>query len=155
MDDCPNKQTHIISMDLTLLIHLRLTSINQPINQMKKWILVGIVLLAGIITNPIQGIAQEVKVEMSKAEKKAIKQDKKLQDAKVKLGKNIEKLQKFEVKLTKTQVKFEKDNAAEKLSPSDVEKITKKIGKQRKSIEKLENDIEKLEKFIEENEDGI
>jgi hypothetical protein len=128
---------------------------NQPIKQMKKWILIGIVLLAGIITNPMQGIAQEVKVEMSKAEKKAIKEDKKLQNAKIKLGKNIEKLQKAQAKLTKTRVKFEKDNATGKLSPNDIEKITKKIDKQRKSVEKLESDIDKLEEFIKEKEDGM
>jgi hypothetical protein len=71
------------------------------------------------------------------------------------LGKKLEKLQKEEAKLVKTQTKFEKDNAAGKLSPNDVEKITKKISKQKKSIEGLKKDIEKLEKYIRENEDGI
>jgi uncharacterized protein YlxW (UPF0749 family) len=122
---------------------------------MKKWITMGLILLIGIMFNPIHGSAQEVKVEMSKAEKKAIKQDNKLQDAKIKLGKTLEKLQKEKEKLAKTRIKFEKDNAAGKLSPNDVEKITKKIEKQRKSIEKLESDIEKLELFIKESEDGF
>jgi len=75
---------------------------------MKKWITMGLILLIGIMFNPIHGSAQEVKVEMSKAEKKAIKQDNKLQDAKIKLGKTLEKLQKKKKNLLKLELNSKK-----------------------------------------------
>lgn len=46
---------------------------------------------------------------------------------------------------------FDKKNAAGKFSPNDVEKITKKIGKQTKSIEKIEKEMSKLEEYIRKN----
>ena len=118
-------------------------------NTIKKTLLLSLIAVFGLITIPNLASAQTS--EMSKEEKKEIKSAEKLVKAKIDLGKKLEKLQKEEAKLVKTQTKFEKDNAAGKLSPNDVEKITK----QKKSIEGLKKDIEKLEKYIRENEDGI
>jgi len=68
----------------------------------------GLILLIGIMFNPIHGSAQEVKVEMSKAEKKAIKQDNKLQDAKIKARENSRKASKRKKNLLKLELNSKK-----------------------------------------------
>ena len=44
--------------------------------------------------------------------------------------------------------KFQSGNSSGKLSPNDVEKMTKALEKQTKNIDKLSKDIEKLEKYL-------
>jgi Ni/Co efflux regulator RcnB len=120
---------------------------------LKKLILVSCLALIGVTAAPLSSSAQST--EMTKEQKAELKATQQLQKAKIDLGKKLEKLIKEKAKLEKMRTKFERDNAAGRLSPNDVEKTTKKINGRVKSIERLEKDIEKLETYIKENEDGF
>jgi peptidoglycan hydrolase CwlO-like protein len=113
---------------------------------MKKLIFTFILLGGLIYLSPSEVIAQTVSTTEVDA-----KTQEKIQKSKEKLIKYNEDHQKGVDKLKKMRADFDKKNAAGKLSPNDVEKITKKIGKQTKSIEKIEKEISKLEEYIRKN----
>ena len=113
---------------------------------MKK-LIYSFLLVGGLIyISPDQVMAQEVITSTVDA-----KTQEKVEKSKEKLLKLNEDRQKAIEKLEKTRADFDKKNAAGKLSPNDVAKITKKMGKQSKSIEKIEKKIAKEEEFIKEN----
>ncbi len=72
-------------------------------------------------------------------------------NAKVKIEKYKAALEKAVAKRQDLRENFEKKNSAGKLSPNDIEKITKRIEQHAESIEKLKKKMAKLEKYIEEN----
>jgi len=107
---------------------------------MKKLICVFILLGGLTYLTPMESMAQEVVATSVDA-----KTLEKIEKSKEKIEKYTEQHTRAVEKLTKVRVDFDKKNAAGKLSPNDVEKATKKMGKQSKSIEKLEKKI-KIEK---------
>jgi septal ring factor EnvC (AmiA/AmiB activator) len=113
---------------------------------MKK-LIVAFVLLTGLIyLSPSEVMAQTVSTVQVDAKTQA-----KLEKAKEKLAKNKADHSKAVEKLSKMRADYDKKHSAGKLSPNDVEKITKKLGKQSKKIEKLEKSRSKLEEFIRKN----
>ncbi|MEB2781606.1 hypothetical protein U3A58_14510 [Algoriphagus sp. C2-6-M1] len=113
---------------------------------MKKLILLFTVLVGLICLSTPEVVAQTVSTIGIDA-----KTHEKVEKAKVKLIKYKEDHRKALEKRQDLRVNFEKKNSAGKLSPNDIEKITKKMEKQTKSIEKLEKKMRKLEEFIKEN----
>ncbi|AMQ58076.1 hypothetical protein [Algoriphagus sanaruensis] len=95
--------------------------------------------------------AQEVIVNstLSKEEQKAII---KLQKAKEELEKSKTKLFKLEETYDKKRQRLDKKNAQGKLSPNDIAKETKAIEKLGKKIDKEKERIKELELFLQENE---
>ncbi len=113
---------------------------------MKK-LIYAFILLGGLIyLSPSEVMAQVVSTTTSDA-----KTQDKIEKSKVQLEKYKEDHRKAVEKLAKARADYDKKNAAGKLSPNDVEKITKKMGKQSKSIEKLDKKIRKLEEYIRKN----
>lgn len=113
---------------------------------MKKLILLFSLLVGLIYISPSELIAQTVISTGIDA-----KTQEKVEKAKVKIERYKETHKKAVAKRQDLRENFEKKNSAGKLSPNDIEKITKRIEKQAKSIAKLEKKMAKLEKFIEEN----
>lgn len=113
---------------------------------MKKLIFIFIFLGGLIYLSPSEVMAQTV--ISSTADTKT---QEKVEKSKVKLEKYKEDHEKAVKKRQDLRENFEKKNSAGKLSPNDIEKITKKMEKQSKSIEKLEKKISKLEDFLKEN----
>lgn len=113
---------------------------------MKKLILLFSLLVGLIYISPSELIAQTVISTGIDA-----KTQEKVEKAKVKIERYKETHKKAVAKRQDFRENFEKKNSAGKLSPNDIEKITKRIEKQAKSIAKLEKKMAKLEKFIEEN----
>ncbi len=113
---------------------------------MKKLILLFTLLVGLIYISPSELSAQTVITSGIDA-----KTQEKIEKAQVKIEKYKADHEKAVAKRQDLRENFEKKNSAGKLSPNDIEKITKKIDKQAKSIEKLEKKMAKLEKFIEEN----
>lgn len=113
---------------------------------MKKLLFVFALLGGLIYLSPSDLMAQTVNnSEVS------LKTQAKIQKAKEKLAKNQASHQKAVEKLQKMRADYDKKNGAGKLSPNDIEKITKKLNKQSKAIEKLEKKRSKLEAFIAKN----
>ncbi|MEB2778282.1 hypothetical protein SYJ56_23425 [Algoriphagus sp. D3-2-R+10] len=113
---------------------------------MKK-LIVAIFLLGGMThLSSTEAIAQEVSITEVNT-----KVQEKVEKAEAKLEKYREDHKKALEKRRDLREGFEKDNSAGKLSPNDIEKVTKKIDKHSKSIEKLEKKMGKLEEFINEN----
>ncbi|PZX51815.1 hypothetical protein LV84_03573 [Algoriphagus ratkowskyi] len=113
---------------------------------MKKLIFTCILLGGLIYLSPAEVIAQSVSTSTVDS-----KTQEKLEKSKIQLEKYTESHRKAVEKLAKTREDYDKKNGAGKLSPNDVEKITKKLGKQSKSIEKLDKKIRKLEEYIRKN----
>lgn len=113
---------------------------------MKKLIFAFIITGGLVFLSLPEILAQEVSASTVDA-----KTQEKVEQAKKKLEKYNQDHVKEVEKRQKLRVSFEKKNSSGKLSPNDVEKMTKKMDKQAKSIEKLEKKISKLEKFIKEN----
>lgn len=113
---------------------------------MRKLIYVFILLGGLLYLSPSEVMAQEVSITNVDA-----KTQEKVEKAKVKLEKYQENHKKALEKRQDLRENFEKKNSAGKLSPNDIEKITKKIDKHSKSIEKLEKKMGKLEEYIREN----
>lgn len=122
-------------------------------NYITRIFFIACLIFIGLTGLPINSSAQTS--ELTKEQKADLKNTQRLQKAKIDLGKSLEKLLKEQGKLEKMRTKFERDNKAGRLSPNDVEKITKKIESKEKAIEKLEETIANLEAFIKENEDGL
>jgi len=99
-----------------------------------------------IYLSPSEVIAQVVNTSTV-----STKTQEKIEKAKEKIEKYNEAHEKAITNLQKTRADFDKKNLAGKLSPNDVEKITKKMNKQSKSIEKLEKKIRKEKEFIQKN----
>ncbi|PZX50248.1 hypothetical protein [Algoriphagus chordae] len=114
---------------------------------MKKLIFVFMLLGGMMYLSSSQVIAQTV----TTATKAELKTQEKLLDSKVKLEKYEQDHEKAIEKRQDLRADFEKKNSSGKLSPNDVEKMTKKMDKQSKSIEKLEKKMDKLKKYIAEN----
>lgn len=110
-------------------------------------LLVTIFLLGGMayLSSP-EALAQEVSTTVVD-----VKVQEKVEKAKIKMEKYQEAQEKGLEKRQGLQENFDKKKAAGKLSPNDIEKMTKKIDKQTKSIEKLEKKMGKLKEYIEEN----
>ncbi len=113
---------------------------------MKKLILLFTLFVGLLYLSPSELIAQTVINTGIDS-----KTQEKVEKAKVKIEKYKEAHEKGVAKRQDLRENFEKKNSAGKLSPNDIEKITKRIEKHAKSIEKLEKKMAKLEKFIEEN----
>ena len=113
---------------------------------MKKLILLFALLVGVNYFSPPEALAQTVISSGIDS-----KTQEKIEKAKIKIEKYQNDHEKAVAKRQDLREKFEKKNSAGKLSPNDIEKITKKIEKQAKSIDKLEKKMGKLEKFINEN----
>tara|TARA_R110002020_G_scaffold287003_2_gene502490 strand:- start:4272 stop:4616 length:345 start_codon:yes stop_codon:yes gene_type:complete len=113
---------------------------------MKKLIFTFILLGGLLYLSPSEIMAQEVNTSTADA-----KTQEKVEESKVKLAKYTEDHQKALEKNQELKADFEKKHASGKLSPNDVEKMTKKMDKQAKSIEKLEKKMSKLDEYIKEN----
>ncbi|MDR7132152.1 hypothetical protein J2X69_004519 [Algoriphagus sp. 4150] len=113
---------------------------------MKK--LICILFLLGGLTylSSANAIAQEISTTAvdAKTKEKVEKSIASLEKHKVQHEKAIKKRQDL-------RTNFEKKNSAGKLSPNDVQKITKSMEKQSKSIGKLEKKMKKLEDYINAN----
>ena len=113
---------------------------------MKK-LFFALILLGGLIyLSPSEVMAQTVSTTQVDAKLQG-----KLDKANEKLTKNKVAHEKAVNKLNKMRADYDKKHGAGKLSPNDVEKITKKLTKQSKSIDKLEKKRSKLEAFIAKN----
>lgn len=88
----------------------------------------------------------------SASTKKELKEEQKIQKAKISLIKSKEKLEKLQASHVKKRQTFEKKNSQGKLSPNDVTKHSKALDNVGRQIEKEKKNIEKLEAFIRENE---
>ncbi|MEB2786693.1 hypothetical protein [Algoriphagus persicinus] len=113
---------------------------------MKKLILLFTVLVGLIFLSIPEVVAQTVSTIGidAKTQEKVIK-------VKVKLIKYKEDHRKALEKRQDLREDFEKKNSAGKLSPNDIEKVTKKIDRHSRLIEKPEKKMRKLEEFIKEN----
>ncbi|WP_057939360.1 coiled-coil domain-containing protein [Algoriphagus resistens] len=110
-------------------------------------LLVTIFLLGGLTyLSSAEALAQEVSTTVVDA-----KVQEKVEKAKAQLEKYQEDQEKVLEKRQDLQEDFDKKKAAGKLSPNDIEKMTKKIDKQTKSLEKLEKKMGKLNEYISEN----
>ncbi|MCE7058061.1 hypothetical protein LZF95_25490 [Algoriphagus sp. AGSA1] len=112
-----------------------------------KNLVLALTLFVGLcLVSPTISFAQEVIISSSDS-----KTQEKVEKSKVQLQKYTEEHQKVTEKRQSLQADFEKKRSAGKLSPNDIDKITKKINKRTKSIEKLEKKMAKLDRYIREH----
>ena len=88
----------------------------------------------------------------SKEQTKELKVQEKVRKAKVDYVNTEKAIEKENARLNSLKTKFEKDRAAGKLSPNDIDKINKRINKQTAKIKKMERKMESLKQYIHENE---